>query len=300
VTALLEFECCRPVGGYRLISFDLRKLERAGWAIYGEERPTDLTDDEQQFIDRWGGPELLPDGSKARIVSLVVPQSRKLERFDLFESAPGMFLEFAHTPRTPDGVKAFADRFGGLTDGMEPEQVDLWYRPIAQMRRAVAAWDEAKSTANLGKVIRIIRRRARGRILAEFVQGEEGIAANILLKKDLARKSARLCIRPAGRLDALWIQLTLAIDGNQNLRPCAECHSWFPIESGGARSDKEYCSDACRMRAYRRRKTKRGASEPGQRAVAARKRFGQEATDRIAKSLGLSAGQSSPKKRGTL
>jgi hypothetical protein len=39
-----------------------------------------------------------------------------------------------------------------------------------------------------------------------------------------------------------------------NLRACVQCRKWFTLEAGRGRSDKEYCSNACRMRAYRKRK----------------------------------------------
>jgi hypothetical protein len=38
------------------------------------------------------------------------------------------------------------------------------------------------------------------------------------------------------------------------LRTCVQCRKWFTLEAGRGRSDKEYCSNACRMRAYRKRK----------------------------------------------
>jgi hypothetical protein len=37
----------------------------------------------------------------------------------------------------------------------------------------------------------------------------------------------------------------------------ALCRKWFTIEEGQGRSDKQYCSNACRMRAYRKRKASR-------------------------------------------
>jgi hypothetical protein len=83
-----------------------------------------------------------------------------------------------------------------------------------------------------------------------------GVAANVLLKKDPMSSSARLCIRPNGLVNALWTQLAFAIDGHINLGSCVECRGWFTLEAGRGRSDKEYCSDACRMRAYRKRKNK--------------------------------------------
>jgi hypothetical protein len=76
----------------------------------------------------------------------------------------------------------------------------------------------------------------------------------LFLKEDPLSASARLCIRPHSLRDAIWAQLVLAIDGNVNLRGCVECRKWFTLEAGRGRSDKEYCSNACRMRAYRKRK----------------------------------------------
>ena len=46
----------------------------------------------------------------------------------------------------------------------------------------------------------------------------------------------------------------LAIDGNMNLGKCVQCRKWFRLDAGRGRSDKQYCSNACRMRAYRKRK----------------------------------------------
>jgi hypothetical protein len=82
------------------------------------------------------------------------------------------------------------------------------------------------------------------------------VGASVLLKKDPLSSGARLCIRPPDLRSALWAQLALAIDGHINLRSCVECRSWFTLEAGRGRSDKEYCSNACRMRAYRKRKSK--------------------------------------------
>jgi hypothetical protein len=82
----------------------------------------------------------------------------------------------------------------------------------------------------------------------------EGVPLELLLKKDPLSNSARLCIHPRSLWNALWVELLLAIDGNQNLRACVQRRKWFTLEAGQGRSDKEYCSNACRMRAYRKRK----------------------------------------------
>jgi hypothetical protein len=110
------------------------------------------------------------------------------------------------------------------------------------MSKAVAAWKRAEASGNYNKVVELINRNGGGTL------------ANIMLETDPADGAAKLCIRPPDLQHALWLQLSLAIDGAQNFKPCVVCGAWFRLEAGGSRSDKEYCTDACRMRAYRNRK----------------------------------------------
>lgn len=64
-------------------------------------------------------------------------------------------------------------------------------------------------------------------------------------------------MKPTGLLAAMWLQFALAIDGNIDFRQCTVCRSWFEIAPGRGRPEKSYCSDACRMRAYRKRKAEK-------------------------------------------
>lgn len=59
---------------------------------------------------------------------------------------------------------------------------------------------------------------------------------------------------PESLLGALWLQFALAVERNNDFRTCAECGTWFELSPGTARSDKIYCSTACRLKAFRRRK----------------------------------------------
>lgn len=59
---------------------------------------------------------------------------------------------------------------------------------------------------------------------------------------------------PMGLIGALWLQATLAIAGKANFLQCRECRTWFEVSTKVARPDKRFCSNACRMRAYRQRK----------------------------------------------
>jgi hypothetical protein len=53
---------------------------------------------------------------------------------------------------------------------------------------------------------------------------------------------------------ALWLQFADAIATNRNFQQCFGCKKWFAAAYDLARSDKQYCSQTCRTRAYRTRR----------------------------------------------
>jgi hypothetical protein len=67
---------------------------------------------------------------------------------------------------------------------------------------------------------------------------------------------------PNSLAGAIWLQFAQAMDARTNYRRCAECRQWFKVSPEVARSDKSYCGDACRARAYRRRRTTVPAVSP--------------------------------------
>ena len=231
---------------------------------------------------------MIADPLRPSVWEILRPRSQRIRRFDLYKSGRSAFLEFAQTPRTPEGVKAFADRYGPLKspDGGLGGEVDSffghvvggWYSDIFDMNEAIALWAKGPSSRHASKLYGLMERQGvpalwykgqdkafnkRVRLLKRqernFLspRGAPGTTAKILLEKNPLSGQPRVCIRPSHLCDALWIQLALAIDGSESLRTCVECKKWFTIKSGEGRSDKEYCSNACRMRAYRKRKGER-------------------------------------------
>jgi hypothetical protein len=252
MNVLMEYECRVALDGYEVITFEL------------------------------------PPGSPWTVLQ---PRSKQTRRFDLFEESSDAFLEFAQTELSEDGIKAFADHYGllegqdpltldpewfaneGLKDlglalddtarpkpgQLQPHRDDLsWARDISDMYQAVKLWEMSVSTGDFSEIIRRVQNRHLSFWLSRL--SRDGVSVELLLKKDPLSGSARLCIRPYSLLGALWAQFALAIDGGANLGACKQCGKWFMLEAGrgrSGRSDKEYCSDACRMRAYRKRKSSR-------------------------------------------
>jgi hypothetical protein len=235
MSALLEYECRVPVDGYEVIT-----LEETS-----EFRET------------------------SRVVRILRPRSKRTRRFDLFESSPSAFLEFAQTLPNEHEIIDLADRYGPLSpedppDGLKNGQrigvmdfyghrINSWRGDIQRIHEPVELWKMSIRTGDFSKIIRAVQRPRP----KDHPHPTRGRPVELLLKEDSLSASARLCIRPATLFDALWAQLLLKIDGNANLSACVQCRKWFTLEAGRGRSDKEYCSNACRMRAYRKRKGNR-------------------------------------------
>ena len=62
-----------------------------------------------------------------------------------------------------------------------------------------------------------------------------------------------LYIVPEGLIGALWLQFARAVERDARFRQCLECTTWFEVAPGRGRTDKQFCSNACRTKAYRKR-----------------------------------------------
>lgn len=67
-----------------------------------------------------------------------------------------------------------------------------------------------------------------------------------------------LVMAPKNLLGALWLQLARAVDEKTTFRRCPApgCGQWFVVKPDRARSDKLFCSGACRARWFRDRKAR--------------------------------------------
>ena len=71
---------------------------------------------------------------------------------------------------------------------------------------------------------------------------------------------------PRGLLGALWLQATLSVTADKEFRQCRECGRLLEISkeaTTGGRTNLRFCSDVCRMRAYRRRTKARQLFQQG-------------------------------------
>jgi hypothetical protein len=76
---------------------------------------------------------------------------------------------------------------------------------------------------------------------------------------DARRTQLSLYHVPKDLISAIWLQLARAVEGNKAYNQCQQCRNWFEVNSpDGSRSDKKFCTTACRARAWRTSKAALG------------------------------------------
>jgi hypothetical protein len=111
-------------------------------------------------------------------------------------------------------------------------------------------------------VKRRIEKHLQDKLAAEmtFTVGEEGLSFE--------------CV-PAHLLSAMWLQFAMGITRQLDYRSCLVCRNWFELSPETARTNRVFCSDACKSRGYREKQDR------ARQLFAAKKSFRE-----IAKELG--------------
>jgi hypothetical protein len=170
------------------------------------------------------------------------------------------------------------------------EELEFWVDEILRMGEAIEFWERTRR-ADRAWLARFIHWRSCGDVVMEgsiyegylrfaliadpklspevlkcFTQGDVLTPARYHLQRVVNdhlelyasplllwdRDQLRPRIVPENLLGCLWLQLSRAIDGNREYRQCPICQGWFEL-GRGTRSDKLYCSGACKQVAYRER-----------------------------------------------
>ena len=72
--------------------------------------------------------------------------------------------------------------------------------------------------------------------------------------RDFKRRKWLLRFAPRNLIGALWLQLAESIAGDKQWEGCPGCGQWLEVKAAAHRADRRYCSEACRAKAYRKRK----------------------------------------------
>jgi hypothetical protein len=126
---------------------------------------------------------------------------------------------------------------------LPPEPIDIWRREIRELRAVGDLWDRIAAGDRRGEEM-LERKLAAGLARAPFhltTIRENG-------------SSFRMRYRPATLRTALWQRLAGEVAGHIRCSRCPApgCKRWF-LKGEASRTDKQFCSPTCRIRAFRRK-----------------------------------------------
>jgi len=126
----------------------------------------------------------------------------------------------------------------GLWDDSEPWVLDGLYPDIEP--QPIPVGDVIRPAAKY--VRRAINRRIAG-------------AVTPALFADEGRGASEIGLVPAHLLVGLWLQFAAAVDADARFRRCdaPDCDQWFELKPPATRKSRLFCSEACRVRAFRAR-----------------------------------------------
>ena len=139
--------------------------------------------------------------------------------------------------------------------------MDIWHREIRALRNATALWDvdAAEDMAGLRRLLpqhqaaqgKELFRLAREHLARRVTEKMAGGWFELIAPPGDGPSQFVIRHRPARLIDAIWQQFAREVAGIIRCAKCTapNCGRWF-LRSAG-RSDRQYCSHACQMRAWR-------------------------------------------------
>lgn len=196
--------------------------------------------------------------------------------YDPFDAESALFLAFADTPPTEDGVRAFADRYGHLGEGSaymwpsakeDDETLDEreWREYTTRYVAVLQTLAEWKSAIELmARAVRLMRRlppKKTGPAARELqaLVDEQLLEMRAVAKFQLDPPPTgrpHLHVVPSTLLGAMWVQLAEAVSAQREFRQCEGCRQWFTLRPGKDRPTKTHCAPECRSLGYRNRKAR--------------------------------------------
>ncbi len=172
--------------------------------------------------------------------------------YDPLEAEPALYRIFARLDGDESEIAQFATRYGAPLNlrsenwhrGMSHHS---WALCIVQMGLAVQLADDLLKSQSVRS------KQASLDAAHEFLQ-EVTPRLSVRLVPRRAERQIQMQLLATDLLDAMYLQLIEAVVQEKQYRDCELCQTPFELMPGTNRSDRVYCSENCRVKAYQRRK----------------------------------------------
>jgi len=187
---------------------------------------------------------------------VLIPNSPANGRpYEPLKEYPGLHRTLSAVKPSEAEIADFAARFGPLTrthidttrftdlKGLESRPGDSlseWQVEIENLRNLISLWETH-------------RRKPTREVTEEFRK-----VLNLRLEdiRLVVGPDLDVELEPRSLRSAIWFQFWREIRGQVDLLRCVECHEWFKYNRQSIKTERRFCSQACRSKAYRRRQEK--------------------------------------------
>lgn len=216
-------------------------------------------------------------GGEPSLRSVLEPIEFAFTEYSPFE-VPELFQLFAHLDPTPEATLKFANEYGHLgthfsetEEELEPgddietpqqrrgwerevyldritwDSFQHWKRGIERMKEGVEYWGKIEAQTESSEVRQELLALINEELARHKVEVRIGLSSQL-------PSGFRMSYVPRNLLGAMWVQFAQSLADNTGFRMCKACDKWFPIGPDTNRTSRFYCSEACKSKAYRRRK----------------------------------------------
>ena len=163
----------------------------------------------------------------------ILPNSDRFESYQPLKNV--LFDVFAKWKDTPEGMVRFCNSFGQLKGRARLEQVDWLLAEQRDLRITLRLLKSGDPTALIDRL-------------------EATPIAGCAFKLRRTDDGLKTVVVPGSLIQAIWVQLLLHANSGAKLLRCDRCGKPFAVGTGTKRrSTAKYCSNACKVAAYKAR-----------------------------------------------
>ena len=244
---MLKFDWLKDRDGYNIQELDPRGIVWASGTGRDAKRFEGASPSIVRMQKRWNTIIAPEPGRENEPYLVLEPIGDDTAVIQPLELNPGLFIDFARTAPTPQGVKSFADNYGQIQGVHGPVRFEPWFREIKIMKNAVQGWQKGKEDGSLRSWVDNFNRT-----YPELFDDKGRASMSVCLENtdDPLRPILRMV--PHDLLSAMWLQFAQQVSASTGLRLCKWCSTWFVFGAGtGRRKSGHYCSPRCYKAAWK-------------------------------------------------
>ncbi len=236
--------------GYEIVEIRRSAIDWKPDDDWNVRPPADATDAERRLLAKWGIQlEPNPGEEDWEIARLIEPRNEKTRVADVFAMEPDLFVEFANINGSEGRLLSFVNRYGCLNDRFPPF-VSSYLAAAARFQKVLRQFEADIHTGSPRWLSSFKRLRPKG------FDGEN----DLNVEPQFDAEGLRIFLVPPDLETAIWLQFLMKAADNVRLTYCHSCRNFIAVAGSLGRSDKKFCSTACKQRDYRRREAEKCAS----------------------------------------